>query len=101
MQLTPEPCIIHKACPPPSPPAEQPPVAVLLPMAFDLLLGIVSLHSKGIVHRDIKLNNIGCTHGRLVLFDLGSARVGSGLRSAHHHSEAAGECLFPEGICTT
>lgn len=78
----------------PSPPAvsDKPAVGVLQRMAFDLLLGIISLHKQGIAHRDIKPGNIGCTHGRLVLLDLGAARVGRGLwkSNTHEHSHAVG-----------
>lgn len=43
-------------------------------MAFDLMLGLIAMHQRGVVHRDMKPTNIGVMQGRLVALDLGLAQ---------------------------
>lgn len=41
----------------------------------DLIEGVVSLHQKGIVHRDLTSKNILIQNGRIKIADLGSAKI--------------------------
>lgn len=70
----------------------KPSAPYVLKMAFDLLLGLVTMHQRGVVHRDIKPANIGITKGRLVALDLGLARFDVGDDGAlARHSAVMGE----------
>ena len=53
-----------------------PPPAVVLTWTAHLLSGVAHLHAHGVLHRDIKLDNLLLdAHGRAVVGDLGQARI--------------------------
>jgi serine/threonine protein kinase len=73
----------------------QLPIADAMQVAGQLLDALQHAHERGILHRDVKPENIIISHGRVILVDFGIARAI--LASAHENLTRSGMAL---GTCT-
>jgi serine/threonine protein kinase len=73
----------------------QLPIADTMVVAGQLLDALQHAHEKGMLHRDVKPENIIISHGRVVLVDFGIARAI--LASGHENLTRSGTAL---GTCT-
>lgn len=73
----------------------QLPIGDAVQVAGQLLDALQHAHERGILHRDVKPENIIISHGRVVLVDFGIARAI--LASAHENLTRSGTAL---GTCT-